>query len=71
MIADGLARGGSINSTSPHGGVSRHCLGYAVTGCSVEGEKVAEIRWKNGKSTTPRHSKEMMILPMGSDLVSG
>jgi trimethylamine-N-oxide reductase (cytochrome c) len=40
QITDGLDRGGSINSISPHKGLSQHCLGYAVTGYLVEVEKV-------------------------------
>ena len=41
QISDEVDRGGSINSISPHNGLSKHCLGYAVTGYLVEVEKVS------------------------------
>jgi anaerobic selenocysteine-containing dehydrogenase len=41
QISDKIDRGGSINSISPHNGLSKHCLGYAVTGYLVEVEKVS------------------------------
>ena len=41
QITDGLDRGGSINSISPHAGLSKYCQGYAVTGYLIEVEKVS------------------------------
>ena len=50
QITDGVDRGGSINGISPHNGVSKYCLGYAVTGYLVELEKVSRDqmeKWRN------------------------
>ncbi len=54
LIADGLDRGGSIDSSSPHGGVSRHCLGCAVTGYLVEVEKVSRDQTGRMEKALPR-----------------
>jgi hypothetical protein len=53
QITDGLDRGGSINSISPHNGLSKHCLGYAVTGYLVEVEKVSRDQMEQWRKQYP------------------